>query len=180
MQYQSSKRLTSSTFAALSALLIVGAAIGPDLVVRTTAVLVPTLVKDAKGKLIWGLHAEDFVIEDEGVEQTVKLDETAAFDPVSLVVAVQNGGTAFRELDRMQGLGAMLGPVLGRPGTQIALVEFDSHVKLLRGFTDNEDLIRNELKKLKPGDGGSATLDAVIYSLRLLAGLPDNLVACNT
>jgi hypothetical protein len=28
----------------------------------------------------------------------------------------------------MQGLGAMLEPVLGQPGTQIAIVKFDSHV----------------------------------------------------
>src|SRR5579862_7779174 len=79
---------------------------------QTTVVLAPTLVKDTKGKLIFGLRANDFTIEDDGVEQTVQLDEVLDVQPVSLVVAVQNGGAAAVEFERMQGLGAMIDPLL--------------------------------------------------------------------
>jgi VWFA-related protein len=163
-----------NTVTSILLLLLIGVAAGQDLVVQTTDVLVPALVKDSKGKLVFGLHAEDFLIEDDGVEQTVKLDETQALEPVSLVAAVQTGRTAFRELDQMQGLGAMLGPVFAQLGTQIAIVTFDSHVTLLRDFTDNEQLVRGDLKKVRPGDGGAVTLDAVIYSLKMLAAVPEN------
>src|SRR5262249_43280554 len=119
-----------------------------------------------------GLQAEDFVIEDNGLPQEAKLDETPLVEPVSVVIAVQRGGSAVHELDRMEGLGTMLDPLKGQEGTRIAIVEFDSHVHLVRDFAANDDVVRNELKKIKPGDGGAAVIDAVDYSLKLLANAP--------
>ena len=58
-------------------LLISGLAVGQDIIrTQTTVVLVPALVKDSKGNTMAGLQAEDFVIEDNGAPQEVKLDET--------------------------------------------------------------------------------------------------------
>jgi VWFA-related protein len=155
-------------------MLISGLAIGQDIIrTQTTVVLVPTLVKDSKGNTVVGLEAADFVIEDNGVPQELKLDETPLVEPISLVVAVQRGGSAVREFGRMEGLGTMLDPLEGQKGTKIAIVEFDSHVHLVRDFTAGDDIVRNELKQIKPGDGGAAILDAVDYSLKLLAKAPD-------
>jgi VWFA-related protein len=156
-------------------LLISGLAVGQDIIrTQTTVVLVPALVKDSKGNTMAGLQAEDFVIEDNGAPQEVKLDETPLVEPVSLVIAVQRGGSAVHEFDRMEGLGTMLDPLKGQEGTRIAIVEFDSHVHLVRDFAANDDVLRNELKKIKPGDGGAAIIDAVDYSLKLLAKAPDD------
>jgi VWFA-related protein len=148
----------------------------PEQVLRTqtTVVLAPTLVKDSKGKLIYGLHAGDFTIEDDGVRQNVQLDEALNAQPVSLVVALQCGGAAFNEFERMQGLGAMLNPLLDQGNTEIAIVKFDSHVTLAQDFTRDEKLIRADLKKLRPGDGGAAILDAVNYSVSLLNRTPND------
>src|SRR5262249_5197865 len=117
---------------------------------QTTVVLAPTLVKDAKGQLVYGLHAGDFTIEDDGVLQDVQLDEILSPQPVSLVVALQCGGAAFNEFERMQGLGAMLNPLLDQGNTEIAIVKFDSHVTLARDFTRDDKLIRGDLRKLRP------------------------------
>ena len=141
---------------------------------QTTVVLAPTLVKDARGQLVYGLHAGDFAIEDDGVLQNVQLDEILSPQPVSLVVALQCGGAAFNEFERMQGLGAMLNPLLDQGNTEIAIVKFDSHVTLAREFTRDEKLIRGELRKLRPGDGGAAILDAVNYSVSLLNKTPND------
>src|SRR5215471_11652949 len=160
----------------LSLLFLIGNVSGQEQVLRTqtTVVLAPTLVKDSKGKLIYGLHAEDFTIEDDGVRQNVQLDEALNAQPVSLVVAVQCGGAAFNEFERMQGLGAMLNPLLDQGNTEIAIVKFDSHGTLARDFTRDEKLIRACLKKLRPGDGGAAILDAVNYSVSLLNRTPND------
>lgn len=141
---------------------------------QTTVVLAPTLVKDTKGKLIFGLRANDFTIEDDGVEQTLQLDEILDVQPVSLVVALQCGGAAAAEFERMQGLGAMLGPVLEQGNTDVAIVEFDSKVALIRDFTRDEKAIRNDLRRLRPGDGGAAILDAVNYSVSMLNKTPND------
>jgi VWFA-related protein len=160
----------------IALLLLIGSASGQEPTIRTqtTAVLAPTLVKDAKGKLIHGLSAEDFTIHDDGVAQTVQLDEVLDVQPVSIVIAIQRGRRAFNELSRVQGLSAMLNPLIGQGKTDFAIVDFDSHVHLARDFTNDGNLIKAELENLKPGDGGAAILDAVDYSVTLLNKAADD------
>jgi hypothetical protein len=93
---------------------------------QSNVVLVPALVKDAAGEIVYGLQASDFVIEDEGVEQAVRLDETPEAQPISLVLAIQKGRRAAYELPRMQGLKSMLDPLFAMGTTHVAVVEFDS------------------------------------------------------
>jgi VWFA-related protein len=131
------------------------------------------MVRDEKGNVIYGLHARDFVIEDDGIEQEVHLDEAAEAAPVSLVIAVQCGRRAWREFGRMRGLASMLDPVLSDKNNQAALLLFDSKLNLVRDFTNNGDMIESDLKNLQAGDGGAAILDAVAYSVKLLAKLPE-------
>ena len=49
----------------------------PTFNAQSNVVLVPTLVRDANGNVVFGLQATDFVIEDDGVEQKPYLDEAA-------------------------------------------------------------------------------------------------------
>jgi len=116
---------------------------------QANLVLVPTLVKSGDGRLVYGLEAKDFVVEDDGLEQVVQLDEDAEREPVSLVVAIQRGRRASYEFPRIQGLGAMLDPLMSEGLTQVAIVEFDSVVELKQDFTTNAGLIRQELKRLQ-------------------------------
>jgi hypothetical protein len=51
---------------------------------------------------------------------------------------------------------------------------FDSKLNLSRDFTNDGDRIEEDLKNLQPGDSGAAILDAVSYSLKLLARQPEN------
>jgi VWFA-related protein len=145
----------------------------PTFNAQSNVVLVPTLVRDAKGDVVYGLQAKDFVIEDDGAEQTPYLDEAAEAGPVSVVIAVQCGRRGWREFARMRGLASMLEPLLSQPGTQSALLFFDSKLNLARDFTSDSDLINGDLKKLEAGDNGAAILDAVAYSVKLLNRQPE-------
>jgi len=165
------------TAAILVIVLALGAAIAQQQTTfssQSSLVLVPTMVIDDKGNIVYGLQAQDFIVEDGGVGQVVHLDEAAGAAPVALVVAVQSGRRAWREFARMRGLASMLDPVLSDKNNQAALLLFDSKPNLVRNFTNNGDLIREDLKSLQAGDGGAAILDAVAYSLKLLAKLPEN------
>lgn len=135
---------------------------------RSNLVLVPTLIKDAAGAVVYGLHSDDFVVEDNGVEQAVRLDEAPEGQPVSLVVAIQRGRRASYEFPRMQGLRTMLSPLFDMGTSRIAIVEFDSQVELIRNFTNHQSLIEGDLSNLQPGDAGAAILDAIAYSIQLL------------
>jgi len=145
----------------------------PTFNAQSNVVLVPTLVRDAKGHVVYGLQTTDFVIEDDGVEQKPHLDESADTKPVSLMIAVQRGRRAWREFNRIRGLPSMLEPVLSQPDTETALVFFDSKLNLMRDFTHNSDLIEADLKSLEAGDDGAAILDAVAYSVKLLNQQPE-------
>ena len=141
---------------------------------RSNLVLVPTLIKDAQGALVFGLEASDFVIEDNGVEQPLRMDEAPEGQPISLVVAIQRGRRASYEFPRMQGLRTMLGPLFEVGTSRVAIVEFDSHVELTRNFTKDEPLLDADLTNLQPGDGGATILDAVAYSIQLLRDEPED------
>jgi hypothetical protein len=49
----------------------------PNLRVQSNVVVVPALVKDAEGHVVYGLTQDDFVIEEDGVKQAARLDESA-------------------------------------------------------------------------------------------------------
>jgi len=139
---------------------------------QSNVVLIPVLVKDARGHAIYGLKAQDFVVEDDGTAQAVHLDEEAEAEPISLVIAIQTGREADREFLRIRGLSSMIQPILDQDGTLAAVVEFDTGIELSQDFTGDQRLVGNTLKNLQPGDGGAAILDAVKYSLNLLDKQP--------
>jgi VWFA-related protein len=141
---------------------------------QANVVLIPALVKDSQGGIVYGLQSQDFIIDDDGSEQPVRLDEAPEGQPLSLVVAIQTGRRAYYEFPRMRGLNSMLDPLFA-PGTnRVALVEFDSQINLTRNFTNDAGLIADDLSNLRPGDGKAAILDAVAYSVKLLSDEPDS------
>lgn len=171
------RRLTKYLLIGISLFFLPAAAIAqeqPTFRTQSNVVLVPALVRDKSGEVVYGLEAKDFVIEDNGVVQNVHLDEAAESEPVSLVVAIQCGRRANFELPRMHGLSAMLQPVLAQPDSKIAIVTFDSQVHPVENFTSNESLITGALNSLQPGDEGAAVLDAVNDSVKMLNGVPQD------
>jgi len=157
-------------------LLLFGAASGqqePSFSSQSNLVPVPTLVRDAQGNAVYGLRARDFIIEDDGVEQAVHMDEAAEVEPISLVIAVQCGRRAKREFGRMGGLAAMLDPILSGRQNEAALLLFDSKLNLVHDFTKHAEVIEEDLKNMEEGDHGAAILDAVAYSAKMLAKRPE-------
>ncbi|HKU27154.1 MAG TPA: hypothetical protein VJQ54_16885, partial [Candidatus Sulfotelmatobacter sp.] len=123
--------------------------------------------------IVYGLEAKDFVVEDNAVVQSVRLDEAPEGQPISLVLVIQTGRRASYEFPRIEGLKTMLDPLFALGASRLAVVEFDSHVQLIRNFSSDESLIDRDLTSLQPGDNGAATLDAVNYSVGLLKSEPD-------
>src|SRR5229473_54401 len=115
------------------AILIAPLVSGQDTIhTQTNVVLVPALVKDGAGNVVYGLQAKDFIIEDDGVSQPVRMDEAAVAEPVSLVIAIQTGRTGPAEFERIRTLSTMLDLILSQEGSQVAIVLFDSQVDLVR------------------------------------------------
>jgi VWFA-related protein len=140
--------------------------------VNTSVVLVPTLVEKSSGEIIYGLKEKDFSVEDNGVQQSVHVDDDLDAQPVSLVVAVETGRTSLLQFQKISKLGPLLDLFLGEGHGEAAVVTFDSRPELVQDFTPNTDTISEVMHQLQPGDGGAAILDAVGYSASLLEQQP--------
>jgi VWFA-related protein len=140
--------------------------------VTANEVLVPTLVEKPHGGIIYGLKAEDFIVEDDGVPQKIRLQEEMDTAPVSLVVAVEQGAMSVLEFNKFSRLGPLLDLFLTDDRAQAALVGFDSEPHLIVDFTHSEDQLDQNLKRMRPGDGGAAILDTASYAVDLLESQP--------
>jgi len=140
--------------------------------VTTTEVLVPALVEKKDGGILYGLKPGDFVLEDNGVPQKIKVQPEMDTAPVALLVAVEQGGTSVLEFDKLARLGPLLDVFLSDPRSQVALVGFDYAPHLIQDFTPSSDQVNAELTRLEPGDGGAAILDTVNYAVTLLESQP--------
>ncbi|MDE3185889.1 MAG: VWA domain-containing protein [Acidobacteriota bacterium] len=145
----------------------------PTLRVTTNEVLVPTLVEKRDGGILYGLKPSDFVLEDNGVPQKIRVQEEMDTAPVSLIVAVEEGGSSALEFGKLAKLGPLLDLFLADPQSQAALIGFDSRPHLIRDYTHSEPDLNNDLQSLQPGDGGAAILDTVSYAVDLLESQPN-------
>jgi VWFA-related protein len=144
----------------------------PTIRVTASEVLVPTLVEKRDGEVVYGLKQSDFILEDNGVPQKIRVQEEMDTAPVSLVVAVEEGGVSALEFDKLAKLGPLLDLFLSDGRSQAALVGFDSRPHLLHDYSHSSDEIGDALKHLEPGNGGDAILDTVSYAVDLLEDTP--------
>jgi VWFA-related protein len=140
--------------------------------ITTTEVLVPTLVEKKGGGVIYGLKPNDFVLEDNGVPQKIRVQEEMDTAPVALVLAVEQGGASVLEFDKLAKLGPLLDMFLTDPRSKIALMGFDSRPHLICDYSRSSDVINDALNHLEPGDGGAAILDTISSAVDLLETQP--------
>lgn len=156
----------------------------------STLVLVPALVRDASGALVYTLQASDFVLADDGAPQKLTLEEDTGGEPLALVVDLEVGGAGTREFDKLGALPPMLESLFGNFPRRVAVVGFDSEPALVQPFTGDLDVAAKAILSLTPGctrqnhfddctgphpvhdrslgDNGAAILDSLAFSVDLL------------
>jgi len=157
----------------------------PTLNAQSNLVLVPALVRDKSGELVFTLKADDFVLTDDGIAQKLHLEEDTGGEPLALVVLIEAGaatrssGWQPHDLgpapDRFGTLPTMIEALTGNVPHRIAVVGFDSGSEMLQDFTPNIDSVTDTIHYMSTsidGDGGAAILDALGFSLDLLRKQP--------
>lgn len=142
------------------------------LTTTTSLVRVPTMVRTKSGDPVFTLKASDFVVTDDGVPQTITVDEDTGSQPLALVVVVQTGGAGSRHLADTDRLPTFVDAIVGGVEHRVAVVTFDSEPFLLQPFTSNPDGIRESTHNFEAGDNGAAILDALQFSIDLLRSQP--------
>jgi VWFA-related protein len=139
---------------------------------RSNLVLVPALVKTKAGELVFSLTADDFILTDNGVPQSLRLESDTDSQPLALAVAVQTGGLGADHLSDYRDLEAVLDAVIGSVPHRVAVVSFDSTPRLEKDFSTNTDEAAKTIAALQEGDGGAAILDALNFGINLLRKQP--------
>ena len=161
---------------------------------RSTLVLVPAMVRNRNGDPVFSLTAKDFLLTDNGVAQTLHLEDDPGAQPLALVVDLEVGGAGTREFEKLGSLKTMLESVVGGVPHTIALVGFDSEPTVVQPFTPDALVISDAIAGLTPGcyrqhhqencadpqsvhdaslgDNGAAILDSLALSVELLRRQP--------
>ena len=139
-------------------------------------VLVPVQVQTKQGALIYALKPQQFVLEDNGVRQKIKIDEDVDARGLALVVVVQCSRAAFMQFNNMRGLAAMVDDIVGATPREVAVVSYGRDPTLVANFSFDPATIVANLSKIQPcDDSEAAPLDAVGYANDMLNRLQPRL-----
>ena len=144
----------------------------PTVSVRSTLVMVPVLATNAEGNVVFGLHADDFYLTDNGVPQEVSIEDDTDSQPLALAIVTETGGAGAHHLADYQGLDAMLDSLIGNVDHQAALISFDSAPHLVVPFTADTETAARGLATLSEGGNGAAILDAIEFAVEQLRARP--------
>lgn len=141
----------------------------PKFAVRSDLVFLPTRVQDKKGETIYGLTAEQFMVEDNGVRQTVTIDEDPESSGLSLVVLVQCSRSAEDEMKKLKGLGVLIESITGAAPHEVAVMAYGRDHYILGDFSRRNVDTEIALTKLRDCSSRfNATIDAVDFAIQML------------
>lgn len=132
-------------------------------------VLIPGIVRSLAGAFVSGLGPDDFVILDNGKQQTPIHVDQPNNQPLAVVLVMQTGAAAYQNFKRYETVTKLLrlAPVL-----KVALVTFDSKPEQIWPFPIHSNPIFRAIDDPHSGDTGAAILDAVDTAVDLLQGEP--------
>ncbi len=135
-------------------------------------VMAPVTVLDRNDDYVDGLQPNQFRLFDNDKEQNIRVD--VAFQPISMVIAVEANDRVESVLPQIQKIGVMIGPVVIGDQGEASVVAFDSRIRTLQEFTPDPDKITAALKKIQPGSSQNRMIDAVEEGVRQLRTRPPN------
>lgn len=140
------------------------------LTVHSNLVFLPTRVQKKNGETIYGLKPEQFIIEDNGIRQTVQIEKNPEVAGLSLVVVLQCSRVAPSEFEKLKNLGTMIEGIVGDDPHEIAVMSYGEAPYLLGNFSSRPEAVQSALSRLKPcGSVAQAiTIDAVYYAIGML------------
>jgi VWFA-related protein len=137
--------------------------------VRSDLVFLPTRVQTKKGETVYGLRADQFVVEDNGVRQVVTIDEDPESTGLSLVVVVQCSRSAEDEMKKLKGLGTMIESIVGGAPHEVAVMAYGADHYILGDFSRRNVDTEIALTKLRDCSSRfNATVDAVDFAMKML------------
>lgn len=135
-------------------------------------VVAPVLAFDRNGDYVNGLRPDQFRLFDNGKGQNVQVD--VSFNPISLVLLVQANEHVEGLLPQVKRIGNLIAPLVVGDQGEVALIAYDSRIRVLQDFTNDPQKITEKVKTIYPGSQSNRLIDAVVEGTRMLRNRPKN------
>jgi Ca-activated chloride channel family protein len=128
-------------------------------------------VTDRRSKSVSQLRREDFLVSENGVQQTVVHFEPINA-PVNLVLLMDLSGSLGGKLDSLKRAAKKFIDSL-KDNDRIAVGVFASRFNLVSGFTSDRKLLKKRIERLESTEGDTALYDAVWAAFDLLGEIKE-------
>jgi len=160
-------RLASAIAALVFALPLAGQQ--PDKPLRLDVKLVSIFVNvtDRNGAIVGGLTQDDFKITEDGRPQKIAVFERQSEMPLRLMLAIDTSSSTYKDRAIEQIAAKKFVRALIRTQDQMSVIQFNTYVDELTGFTNSVAQIDHGLDRMR-GAGGTALYDAIYAGSRAL------------
>ena len=122
---------------------------------------------DKTGAIVGGLTKEDFKITEDNRPQNIAVFERQSEMPLNLTLAIDTSSSTYKDRAIEQQAAKKFVHALLRTQDQMSVIEFDTFVSELTGFTNKVALIDHGLDHMR-GEGGTALYDAIYLGSKAL------------
>jgi VWFA-related protein len=128
------------------------------------------VVRDASGKLVRHLTARDFILEENGIPQTIAHFSEDPDVPVSMGILIDISGSMAARSGGLSRLGTAQGTArlllrLMKPRDEFSLMTFSDGFDVQQGFTENPQVVESRVNKLSLA-GGTNLFGAIEKALQ--------------
>ena len=124
-------------------------------------------VTDKTGAIVGGLTQDDFKITEDNRPQKIAHFERQSEMPLNLTLAIDTSSSTYKDRSIERQAAKKFVHALLRPQDQMSLIEFDTFVTELAGFTNKVAMIDHGLDRMH-GGGGTALYDAIYLGSKAL------------
>ncbi|HEY6247115.1 MAG TPA: VWA domain-containing protein [Pyrinomonadaceae bacterium] len=141
-----------------------GQEVDPDDVIRinTTMVNSPVLVLGRNGRLVPNLQRDDFVVFEDGVQQTIAHFSNVNV-PYTVAIVIDNSRSTASDLEEVQDAAVSFVDNM-RMNDRALVVSFSRQIRVLAEPTSDHDVLKRAIRNCRP-EGSSSVYDAITFVL---------------
>jgi VWFA-related protein len=133
--------------------------------VSVELVNVPFTVTDRHGRLVPGLTAKDFLVEEDGRRQEIRNFARENELPLTLAMLVDTSPSVRPVFEEEKTTANAFLESIMRPKDLALIIGFDRSVTLVQDYTENVPLLKRAINELETG-GGTSVYDAVYLACK--------------
>ncbi|HVR30912.1 MAG TPA: VWA domain-containing protein [Thermoanaerobaculia bacterium] len=139
--------------------------------VRVDLVELYTSVFDSKGRPVdGGLATADFLVKEDGIEQSIRRFEHVAERPIHAGILLDNSTSMLNSLREAEKAALQFFQSVVRPRDRACLITFNDSPQLVVPFTNDHEILAGGLAGLV-SEGETALHDSIVYALHYFSGL---------